>query len=88
MDDIADAGGAMYCFHIEATGEQHVWTTQPSVAQFVVPDNPLPIIEKIHKRNMRAGVAISPDTPSTAITDEIANAVDMLLVMTVYPGII
>ena len=37
---------------------------------------------------MRAGVAISPDTPSTAITDEIANAVDMLLVMTVYPGII
>ena len=37
---------------------------------------------------MKAGVAISPDTPSTTITDEIANAVDMLLVMTVYPGII
>ena len=35
---------------------------------------------------MKVGVAISPDTPSTAITDEIANAVDMLLVMTVYPG--
>jgi ribulose-phosphate 3-epimerase len=35
---------------------------------------------------MKAGVAISPDTPSTAITDEIANAADMLLVMTVYPG--
>ncbi|KAF8807298.1 ribulose-5-phosphate 3-epimerase [Phlegmacium glaucopus] len=68
VDDIADAGGAMYCFHLEAT------------------DNPLPIIEKIHKRNMRAGVAISPDTPSTAITDEVANAADMLLVMTVYPG--
>jgi ribulose-phosphate 3-epimerase len=50
------------------------------------PDNPLPIIEHIHKRNMKAGVAISPDTPSTAITDEIADAVDMLLVMTVYPG--
>jgi len=51
-----------------------------------VPDNPLPIIGKIHKRNMRAGIAISPDTPSTAITDEVANAADMLLVMTVYPG--
>ena len=36
---------------------------------------------------MMAGVAISPDTPSTAITDEVANAADMLLVMTVYPGI-
>lgn len=36
---------------------------------------------------MMAGVAISPDTPSTVITDEIGAAADMLLVMTVYPGI-
>ncbi len=35
---------------------------------------------------MKAGVAISPDTPSAAITDEIAETADMLLVMTVYPG--
>lgn len=35
---------------------------------------------------MKAGVAISPDTPSSAITDQVANAADMLLVMTVYPG--
>jgi ribulose-phosphate 3-epimerase len=35
---------------------------------------------------MKAGVAISPDTPSVVITDEIAAAADMLLVMTVYPG--
>jgi len=35
---------------------------------------------------MRAGIAISPDTPSTVITDEIGTAADMLLVMTVYPG--
>ena len=35
---------------------------------------------------MKAGVAISPDTPSTAITDEVGDAADMLLVMTVYPG--
>ncbi|CAA7258716.1 unnamed protein product [Cyclocybe aegerita] len=68
VDDIADAGGAMYCFHLEAT------------------ENPLSLIEKIHERNMKAGVAISPDTPSTAISDEVANAADMLLVMTVYPG--
>lgn len=37
---------------------------------------------------MKAGVAVSPDTPSTAITDEIAAAADMLLVMTVYPGML
>lgn len=35
---------------------------------------------------MKAGVAISPDTPSVDITDELATAADMLLVMTVYPG--
>ncbi|KAF8632562.1 hypothetical protein AX15_001772 [Amanita polypyramis BW_CC] len=68
VNDIADAGGALYCFHIEAT------------------PNPLSLISAIHARNMRAGVAISPDTASTAITDEIGNASDMLLVMTVYPG--
>ncbi|KDR84875.1 hypothetical protein GALMADRAFT_233314 [Galerina marginata CBS 339.88] len=68
VDDIADAGGAMYCFHHEATS------------------NPFELIDKIHKRNMKAGIAISPDTPSTAITDEAGGAADMLLVMTVYPG--
>ncbi|KAK7694924.1 hypothetical protein QCA50_002112 [Cerrena zonata] len=68
VNDIADAGGSLYCFHLEATAE------------------PLALIDAIHARNMKAGVAISPDTPSTAITDEIAEAADMLLVMTVYPG--
>ncbi|KAE9408201.1 ribulose-5-phosphate 3-epimerase [Gymnopus androsaceus JB14] len=68
VNDIADAGGALYCFHLEATTD------------------PLALINAIHTRNMKAGVAISPDTPSTAITDEVANEADMLLVMTVYPG--
>ncbi|KAK0478256.1 ribulose-5-phosphate 3-epimerase [Armillaria novae-zelandiae] len=63
VDDIADAGGALYCFHLEATGVS----------------DPLSLISSIRGRNMKAGVAISPDTPSTAITDEIANAADMLL---------
>lgn len=50
--------------------------------------DPLPLIDAIHARKMKAGVAISPDTPSTAITDDIAAAADMLLVMTVYPGML
>lgn len=49
-------------------------------------EDPLALLEQIHKAGMKAGVAISPDTPSTAVTDEVANAADMLLVMTVYPG--
>ena len=35
---------------------------------------------------MLAGIAISPDTPSSAITDSLGNAADLLLVMTVRPG--
>jgi len=35
---------------------------------------------------MKAGVAISPDTPSTAISDDVGDLSDLLLVMTVYPG--
>ncbi|KAI0734611.1 Ribulose-phosphate 3-epimerase [Fomitopsis betulina] len=68
VNDIADAGGSLYCFHLEATSD------------------PLALINAIHERKMKAGVAISPDTPSTAISDELGEAADMLLVMTVYPG--
>ena len=53
--------------------------------QYII-DDPLQLIAKIRERHMKAGVAISPDTASTAITDEVGNAADMLLVMTVYPG--
>jgi ribulose-phosphate 3-epimerase len=48
--------------------------------------DPLSLIKAIRERKMKVGVAISPDTHSTAITDEVALAADMLLVMTVYPG--
>ena len=48
--------------------------------------DPLSLIDAIHERKMKAGVAISPDTPSSAITDDVGAAADMLLVMTVYPG--
>jgi len=68
VDDIAAAGGKMYCFHYEATHEH------------------IALIEKIHAKGMRAGVAISPATPSDVITDAIGHAADMLLVMTVEPG--
>jgi len=68
VDEIADAGGSLYTFHVEATSD------------------PVSIIHSIHARNMKAGVAISPDTPSTAISDEVGELADVLLIMTVYPG--
>jgi len=68
VDDIAAAGGSLYCFHHEATSDA------------------LSLIAKIKDKGMKAGVAISPDTPASAITDEVGEKADMLLVMTVYPG--
>ena len=44
------------------------------------------VLKAIHEAGMRAAVAISPDTPSLAISDELGQAADMLLVMTVHPG--
>lgn len=35
---------------------------------------------------MRASIAINPGTPATEISDEVAHAADMILVMTVWPG--
>jgi ribulose-phosphate 3-epimerase len=48
--------------------------------------DPLPVIKHIHAHGMRAGLAISPQTPSTAITQQAWDAADMILVMTVHPG--
>lgn len=44
------------------------------------------VIKKIKEHGMLAGLAISPETPSSVITEELGNSVDLLLVMTVRPG--
>lgn len=76
ISDVAGAGGASYTFHLEAC--------------FQKPDSPdhdpLAIIGRIHASGMRAGVAISPDTPSDQISDAVGSMADLLLVMTVHPG--
>ena len=48
-------------------------------------DEPLAIIEKLHKLGRSAGICLNPDTPVEAIA-EVAPLCDMVLVMTVHPG--
>ncbi|KDE03106.1 ribulose-phosphate 3-epimerase [Microbotryum lychnidis-dioicae p1A1 Lamole] len=71
VKDVADAGGKSYTFHLEALSE---------------PEKAHELVQLIHSTGMRAAVAISPATPSSAISDALGNSVDMLLVMTVVPG--
>lgn len=59
------------------------WSTE---IRWTIAENAHEIVELIHQHGMRAAVAISPDTPSSAISDKLGNSVDMLLVMTVVPG--
>ena len=57
----------------------------PLTSVFFIDDH-FGVIKKIRSRGMQVGIAISPDTSCQVITEELGNAVDMILVMTVYPG--
>ena len=48
-------------------------------------DNPVSVIHFIHSYEMKAGIAISPNTP-VELLYPIINHVDMALIMTVEPG--
>ncbi|WWC98533.1 ribulose-phosphate 3-epimerase [Kwoniella sp. B9012] len=48
--------------------------------------DPEGVISLIKQHDMLVGLAISPETPASVITESLGNAVDMLLVMTVRPG--
>lgn len=73
-----------------STSRPHVGSPQVGFGSHMfivfISADPISIIHSIHARNMKAGVAISPDTPSAAISDEVGELADILLVMTVYPG--
>ncbi|KAL0088920.1 ribulose-phosphate 3-epimerase [Phycomyces blakesleeanus] len=49
-------------------------------------EDPLAVIRAIHAAGMQAGVAVKPKTPVEAVMGQIAEEVDMILIMTVEPG--
>ncbi|MCO5609965.1 hypothetical protein L7F22_064200 [Adiantum nelumboides] len=49
-------------------------------------DDPLDIVRKVKAANMRAAVAINRARPTSEISNELGESVDMILVMTVWPG--
>jgi ribulose-phosphate 3-epimerase len=50
-----------------------------------VVDEPLKIVDKLHKLDCSAGICLNPDTPVESI-EPVAKFFDMVLVMTVHPG--
>jgi ribulose-phosphate 3-epimerase len=50
-----------------------------------VVDDPLKIVDKLHKMGCSAGICLNPETPVEAI-EPVAKYFDMVLVMTVHPG--
>lgn len=88
VKDIAEAGGSSYTFHLEAACES---SREEVVGRQVLigapsSDDPMEVVKRIKAEKMRAAVAINPGTPTSEISNELGEAVDMILVMTVWPG--
>ncbi|GMO45490.1 MAG: ribulose-phosphate 3-epimerase [Termitinemataceae bacterium] len=69
----AASGADYFTFHVEAAGPKGSETS------------PEALIARVHDANMKAGISISPDTPVSAIAN-VLHLVDLVLVMSVYPG--
>lgn len=48
-------------------------------------DDPMAVIDRVHRTGRAAGIALNPETPADAVLPYL-EAVDLLLVMTVHPG--
>ena len=55
------------------------------VAHVEADDDPAEVIAAIHGYGRRAGLALNPETPATAVLPYL-DSIDLLLVMTVHPG--
>ena len=71
VQDIADAGGDQYTFHLEAAQAAGTDVTE--------------LCNTIRAAKMKVGIAIKPGTPAGSLAPYTAN-IDMVTVMTVEPG--
>merc|ERR1712071_437813 len=67
---LGKAGADLFTFHIESD---------------MPPGGPRELIDAIKAAGMKVGISLKPGTPADAV-DEFAEAVDLILVMTVEPG--
>jgi ribulose-phosphate 3-epimerase len=70
---------ARYIEHFVEAGVDH------ATFHIEVADDPVEIIEKLHKSGCSAGLCLNPETPVKSI-EAVATKCDMILVMTVHPG--
>ena len=70
---------ARYIEHFIEAGADHI------TFHIEVADDPVEIIDKLHKFGCSAGLCLNPETPVKSI-EEVACLCDMILVMTVHPG--
>lgn len=68
-DVFMDAGAQLITFHYEAIKEDEI----------------VPLIEKIHHRDVQVGISIKPDTP-VEVLEPYVDLVDLILIMSVEPG--
>ena len=62
----------------EAGGDSAVWHIES-------PPDPRPVLQLVRKLGMRAGLAINPETPFSAVVHYLEE-IDILNIMTVHPG--
>jgi len=70
---------AKYIGHFVDAGANHI------TFHIETSDEPIELIEKLHKLGCTAGICLNPDTPVETV-EEAAPLCDMVLVMTVRPG--
>jgi ribulose-phosphate 3-epimerase len=70
---------ARYIEHFVEAGADHI------TFHIEVADDPVELIDKLHKLDCSAGLCLNPETPVKSI-ETVAPLCDMILVMTVHPG--
>lgn len=88
-----DAGADSVTFHIEAMAYDYALKRGEKGYSIMFHSNPLidfqkvyTVIDRVRSRGRKVGMAINPTTLVETLEGEVIHRVDMILVMTVWPG--